>query len=361
MKKIFIILMSILIISSASPVLAADGQVKLPTRLTYTKEWLNYNLFTWKAQSKVNLADQYATNRANEIKTIVDQNNSSELANLISRYSGLIAKTSQIIQKNKNNSSSLISIVKSDLLLQQKILSEARQSALIESDQKTIASAQESAVNKIKQNITDIENSEAATSFADQIVSAWRDPNQDTKNNETATRVYAAGTSLQTEDINNGILIDGGQAKIIDENNQLKIEYAPGTGPSSLTADNGKKLWKIQMSDGTVIDSYTAGGNVVIGKNSGTASNIVVNTVSGGTSSTANIMTGNSSGTSGVTVVGGKSVVKTGQAGMESGGPAADPSQTIINSTNSTNSANSLNQTSGDGQGVGQVEPATQQ
>lgn len=324
MKKFFVIILSVLIMSFVSPALAADGQTKLPTRWNYATEWLNLNLFTWKAESKVILTNRYATNRANEIKTVVNQNNSSVLTDLISRYSGLITKTSQIIQKNKNNSSSLVDTAKSDLISQQKTLSEARQSALVEDDQKKIAAVQESAVNKIKQNIADMESSEAATSFADQVVTVWRDP-KNTITDEKETRVYAVGTS-ESGTIDDGVIIDGGEAKISnDSGGNLKIEYAPGTGPNSVVGEDGKKVWKIQMSDGSIVESYTAGSNVVIGKSSGTASNIVVNTVSGGTTGTANVVVGNTSGSANTVVVGGKSVVTSGDT------------------TNSTSTGNTVN------------------
>lgn len=54
---------------------AADGQTELSTKVTYAKEWLNLNIFTWKEQSKVSLVNRYAINRASEIKTAIDQNN----------------------------------------------------------------------------------------------------------------------------------------------------------------------------------------------------------------------------------------------------------------------------------------------
>lgn len=350
-KKILIALIVGLILCSASPALAANNQTDFSTRVSYAKEWLNLNLFTWKAQSKVKLLDRYATDRAEGIKTTANQNNSSALSDLVSRYSNLIARASQIIQKDKNKSSTLIGIAKTDVLSQQKTLSEARQNAPSENDQKTIASTQEKAVNTLKQNITDIENSDAATNFSDQVVAVWRDPEgKINSNEEKATRVYAAGTT-ENGTIDEGVIIDGGQAKIVTENNQLKIEYAPGTGPNSVTGDNGKKLWKIVQSDGSVIESYTSGGNVVIGKSSGVSSNIVVNTVSGGTSGAANVVVGNSGGSANTVVVGGgKSVVT-----VENSGDPTGAGNTVNNSTSSTVQSSPTGTTSS--QTVQQVAP----
>lgn len=326
-KRILFVFMALAIIFASSPVLAANGKVDVSTRISYAKEWINLNVFTWKAQSKITLLGRYATNRAEEIKTIANQNNSDALSNLVTRYSTLIAKTSQIIQKNKNNQSALVDSTKTDLLAQQRILSEARQSVRVENDQQTIASAQEKAVNAIKQNINDFQNVDSANQFAEQMVTVWRDPKGEIDTGkEKTTRVYAAGTS-ESGTTDEGVIIDGGQAKIVNENNQLKIEYASGTGPNSITGDNGKKMWKIVQSDGSVIESYTAGGNVVIGKSSGVSSNVVVNTVAGGTSSTANVV-GNDGGSAGTVIVGGKSVVTSEDADSSTG------TNTVNSSTN---------------------------
>lgn len=308
MKKLILVVVSTLILFSVSPALATDGQTALPTKFTYAEEWLNLNLFTWKAQSKITLIDRYANDRANEIQTIINQNSPDRLGDLISRYLKLEAKANQIIQKNKNNPSVLVDIMKNDVLSQQKTLSEARQNAAAKNDQKTIASAQEQAVNIIKQNIAAIQNTDTADKFANQVVGAWRDPVRTVKDEE-ATRVYAAGTTANSN-TNDGIIIDQGEAKISqDTAGNLKIEYAPGTGPNSIVADSGKAVWKIQMSDGTTVDSYTVAGKVVVGGSIGVASNIVVKTTNGGTGTSAQTVVGNGTGTSGtanVKVVGGK-------------------------------------------------------
>lgn len=345
------VFMALVIVFASSPTLAANGQIDFSTRMSYAKEWLNLNLFTWKAQSKIKLINRYAVDRAEDTKSAVDQNKSDILADVLSRYSGLITKASQIIQKDKNGSSTLIDITKTSLIAQQKTLSEARQNASVENDKKTISSAQEKAVNSLKQNIADIENSDAATSFNDQVVAVWRDPKGEINvKEEKNTRVYAAGTT-ENGTIDEGVIIDGGEAKIVTENSQLKIEYAPGTGPNSVTGDNGKKLWKIVQSDGSVIESYTSGGNVVIGKSSGVSSNIVVNTVSGGTSGAANVVVGNSGGSANTVVVdGGKSVVT-----VENSGDPTGAGNTVNNSTNPTVQSSPTGTTSS--QTVQQVAP----
>lgn len=334
-KKMMFIFMALAIIFASSPALAANGEVGFLTKVSYAKEWVNLNLFTWKAQSKIKLLDRYAINRADEIKTIANQNNSDALSNLVTRYSNLISKTSQIIQKNKNSQSALVDITKTDLIAQQKTLSEARQSATVEDDQKTIASAQEKAVNAIKQNINDFQDADSADKLTEQMVTVWRDPKGEIDtNNEKTTRVYAAGTS-ENGTIDEGVIIDGGQAKIVNESNQLKIEYAPGTGPNSVTGDNGKKMWKIVQSDGSVIESYTSGGNVVIGKSSGISSNVVVNTVAGGTSSSANVVVGSGGGSANTVVVGGgKSVVT-----VENSGDPTGAGNVVNSSTNTVNTS----------------------
>jgi len=353
MKKIFLVIICAAIVSSASPVLAVNGQTQLPTKFDYAKEWFNLNLLTFKTQSKVILINRYAASRTEEIKTAVSQNNSTALTSLASRYSKLVSEAGGIIQKAKNNQSALIDIAKTNILSQQKTLSEARQNASAENDQKTIASAQEQAVDTIKQNLTASQSVDIATEFTNQVIAVWRDPAGEVMD-ETGTRVYASGTDFKSGDVANGIVIDGGQAKITNENNQLKIEYAPSTGPNSVVSETGKKVWKIVQSDGSTIDSYQSASGVVIGQNTGTAGNVVVGSNSGAT----NVVIG-SGGAGEKKIVGGMPVVKTGQVSMESGSPASDPSQTQNNSLNSTNSLNGTNTVSGSGD-QGQVQPAVQ-
>jgi len=68
MKKLLITLAVGLMVFSASPVLAADSQNELPTWLTYTKEWVVLNLFTWKSESKVKVLDDLASKRVDNIE-----------------------------------------------------------------------------------------------------------------------------------------------------------------------------------------------------------------------------------------------------------------------------------------------------
>lgn len=358
MKKIFLFVIAGLMILSAAPALASDGQAQLPTKITYAKEWFVLNLFSWKQESKLKVLDRYASKRVANIQTASQNGADGNIQNLADRYLQINNREKNTIQR-KNISVETVDMVVQSELERQKILSIIRQETKSDSVKNKIVEVQESAVDNVKSVVEKSKNEEETNNFKDNVVASWRDPKGEIDSNEEkGTRVYAAGTS-ESGTVDDGVIIDGGEAKIVIEEGKLNIEYAPGTGPSSLTADNGKKLWKIQMSDGSVVESYSAGGNVVVGQSSGTASNIVVNTVAGGTSGTANVVVGDSGGSANTVIVGGKSVVKTEQATMESGGPAADPSQTPTNSLNSINDTNSLNQTSGSGQSVEQAAPAT--
>jgi len=317
MKKLFLIVISVLILFSVSPALASGGQAKLPTRFTYAKEWLNLNLFSWKYESKLKVLDRYATERVANIQTASQNSADNDIQNLADRYLRISERESNIIQA-KSITVGTIEMVMERELERQKALSIIRQETQLEGIKNKIVEVQERAVNNTKTAIEKTKNEEDAKNFQDNVVASWRDP-KNTINDEKETRVYAAGTS-ESGNIDDGVIIDGGEAKISKDNaGNLKIEYAPGTGPSSVTADNGKKVWKIQMSDGTVVDSYTAGGNVVIGQSLKTASNIVVNTVSDGTSNTANVVVGNGSGSASTVIVGGKSVVTAGDANNSTG------------------------------------------
>lgn len=364
MKKILVILIAGLMLFLAVPAQAADNQANLPTWFSYSKEWVVLNLFAWKSDSKLIVLDRYATERVGNIKSASQNGADGNIPELVDRYLRISEKEKKIAQK-KNISAEKINMVMERELERQKILSTIRQETQSDSVKNKIVEAQEKAVENTRHVSEKTKDEEEVKNFQDKIVTSWRDPKGEINaSEEKATRVYAAGTS-ENGTIDDGIIIDGGEAKIVNENSQLKIEYAPGTGPSSVTTDSGMKLWKIVQSDGTTIDSYQTATRVVIGQSTGVASNVVVNTVNGSTGTSANVVVGNGGdgGNGGVTVVGGKQVVNTVQTGMESEGPATDSSQTTTNSLNSTNSINSLNQTQSNngGQGVQQAAPAAQQ
>lgn len=349
MRKFFFIIISCLILFSVTPVLASNGENQLPTRLTYAKEWLHLNLLTWKYESKVKVLDDLATKRVANIKTAAQSGTESDITALTGRYLQIKERESIAIKK-RNISADTVNMVVDRELERQRTLSLVRQETKSETIKNQIAKVQEEAVTKTKSALKKNSGNEKIDKFNDNIVAAWRDPGKKIDSSkEKTTRVYAAGTS-ENGTIDEGVIIDGGQAKIVTESNQLKIEYAPGIGPNSVTGDNGKKLWKIVQSDGTVIESYTAGGNVVIGKSSGISSNVVVNTVAGGTSGMTNVVAGNSGGIANTVVVGGKSVVT-----VENSGNPTGTQNTVNNSTNTVNQSSPAGSTGG--QTVQQVAP----
>jgi hypothetical protein len=307
MKKKILILTFVLLFSffTISSVNAASSSQKLPNRLTYTWEWVNLHLFTWSTQGKVEKLDQYATKRSQDLATAVELGKTDKIADLSSRYETLSNEVNQIIsRKNIKNKTALVEKVQTSAIEQQKTLTEVRQSLNDEGQKKEIASIQEQGVNQLKDNISTVINQDTANTFTNNIVSVWRDPQQNVSN-EKATRVYAAGTESSGNTGNSGVIIDSGQAIINQDNSgNLKIEYAPGTGPDSVTTSDGQKVWKILMSDGTTVDSYTA-GSVVVGEASGTATNVIVNTVTGGTGNQANVVVGGNTGSASVKVEGG--------------------------------------------------------
>ncbi|MCX6810453.1 MAG: hypothetical protein NTY30_01795 [Candidatus Berkelbacteria bacterium] len=302
MKKTLLILVASLVIFLATSALAANGQSKLPTQLTYAKEWINLNLLTWKSESKVKTLDNYATERVANIQTASQSSDDSGVSTMADRYLQLKDKETNII-KTKNISADTINMVVSRELERQKTLSTIRQETKSETVKNQIVKAQEEAVSKTKSAILKKQQDTDVKEFENDIVGAWRDPDGTIDpSNEKNTRVYAAGT---TGEGINGVLIDSGEAKITQDSGKLKIEYAPGTGPSSVTSDSGQKKWTIQQSNGTVVENYTSSGWVVVGQSTGVSSNVIVNTVAGGTSSSAQSVTGSSGGTAGVVIKGG--------------------------------------------------------
>jgi len=292
MKKIFWTLL-ILAVFSAQTVFAASNSAKLPTRWSSWVESVNYNVFTWKSNSKVALLDKYASYRVEAIKTVVAENSADLTKQYADQYQNFKTKQFNLI-KNKNLNQETIQTAANNTIAQQKELSVLRQ-ASNENIKKVIASVQEAVANDQKKILEQKTGEEKAGEFADQTVAAWRDPQNQTKGEEAATRIYASGTSASGRD---GVIIDGGEGKIVEgSNGELKIEYAPGTGPNSVTNTQGKAVWTIVQSDGSVVTSYQAAGPVVIGGTVGVAGNVIVGSGGQSISGSAQQVTGGSGGT----------------------------------------------------------------
>jgi len=278
MKKIcsflFLILFSLTL---ASPVLAAQSQPTLIDRLTYVKEWVDLNILSFSKEAKVKTLSRYSLEYAKKVETALNNNQTEKTSQLLDHYQTLKNNQNQIIETT-NLKDEVLQTAKDGLVQEQKVLSNVRQNIDDDETQKEIAGVQQSTTNQVKNVINNTQGGQQAQDLVDEVVSVWRDPeNQATE--EKATRVYAAGTTASG---NNGVVIDGGEAMIKeDQNNNVKIVYAAGTGPQSTTAESGQRVWKIQLSNGSTVDSYTSGSPVVIGGTEGVSGNVVVNTING--------------------------------------------------------------------------------
>lgn len=295
---IFLVIASCIVL----PLTAAAKETQLPTQWTYVKEWVALNIFSLSAQAKVKTIDKQATQRATDIQNAATSNATDTLNELVNRYTTLVTKENSYLQKD-TIPTTLTTTVQQNEINRQKTLSIVRQDTTKKDVKDSIVTLQEQAVNSLKQTLEKKDVSQVQN-FTDSVVSVWRDPQGSiAATEEKATRVYAEGTSGQGV---TGVVIDGGTAKIdTATNGDLKIEYAAGTGPNVVVGDAGEVKWKIQQPDGTVVESYTAGSQVIIGQTDNTAGNVVVNTVNGQTTSgQAQIIVGDAGGTGGQKIEG---------------------------------------------------------
>ncbi|NCN24475.1 hypothetical protein GW918_00070 [Candidatus Berkelbacteria bacterium] len=281
MKKTLFIFAFVLLLVAPSVVRAES--TTLPTRWTFAKEWISYNVFTLKAESKIQLINGLSNQRTAEIKLAAEQNSADVVKNLTFRLENMIQKQNRIVEK-KQLKNQTFNQIKENELSRQAELSNARQIATQAEIKEQIASTQGKIVQQTQTILQEKLGEDKASEFREQVVIRWRDPeNKVAQNEEKPTRVYADGTSATGD---NGVLIDGGQAKITDENGTMKIEYATGTGPQIVSGANTTTKWKIKQSDGTVIEDYSSANKVVIGQTSENSGNTVINTVEGQTTKT---------------------------------------------------------------------------
>ncbi len=273
-------------------VVRAADENQLPSRWTYSKEWISLHLLTWRHENKVSLMNELATKRTEEIKVADASGQQDRVEKLAQRYEYLEGSMSSRLESD-NTEDDLIDTSEQNVIERQAVLSQVRQETQSSATKETIAQVQERAVNRMREALATSQDEETVDNFVDRVVTVWRDPKGMTVKIDVdkESRVYAPGDKITDND---GVIIDQGEGKI-SQNKQgnLKIEYAPGTGPNSVTT-GGKRVWKIQMSDGSVIDSYKAGGMVVVGDSKTTTSNVViVNTTDGGTTNSANTVNQN--------------------------------------------------------------------
>ena len=312
MKKAVVYLVSaVFCLGMALPVYAATGD-NLPSKSSYFMENLNLSIFTFRTSSKIKTLDRYATERVNNIQTVYTAKNFDQIGGYVGKYADLKSSELSLIE-SKKITGELLETAKITTIEQQKTLSIVRDGLNDENIKQNITKVQEDIVNKSRSVITNVENAEIANKFVDGVVTVWEDPQglKGEANNTTAggaTHTYAAGTSAGGI---NGVVVDGGQAKVVQgSNGDVKIVYASGTGPNSVTGDNGKKVWTVQGSNGSTTQSSGSASNVVQGGGGTGTNNQSGNTVIGGggqgsiNTGGGNTVTGGSSGTGGTTVVG---------------------------------------------------------
>lgn len=308
------VVFAILCLSMALPVQAATAN-GLPSKTSYFIEKLNLSIFTFRTSSKIKTLDRYANERVNNIQTVYTAKEFAQIENFAGKYTDLKSTELSLIE-NEKITGGLLEAVKTATVEQQKTLSVVRDGLEDENIKQNITKVQEDIVNKSRGVISNVENKESADKFVDGVVTVWEDP-QGLKGGATyaggttageATHAYATGTSAGGV---NGVVVDGGQAKVVQgSNGDVKIVYAPGTGPSSVTKDDGKKVWVVQGSDGSTTQSSSSTGNVVQGGGGTATENESGNTVVGGGGQGSNNtgggqnVVGGSSGTGGATVVG---------------------------------------------------------
>ena len=97
MKKTLFIFAFVLLLVGPSVVRAES--TTLPTRWTFAKEWISYNVFTLKAESKIQLINGLSNQRTAEIKLAAEQNSADVVKNLTFRLENMIQKQNRIVEK----------------------------------------------------------------------------------------------------------------------------------------------------------------------------------------------------------------------------------------------------------------------
>lgn len=231
------------------------------------QEGIEY-FFAFRVENKVAVLEKQAEKRLVMAQTYADEGNNERVQNLLQNYLQIKERQNNLLEKTNN--SEVLGAVEERTIEQQKMM-EVIKTRIDEGTKQNVIQVQEQVVNQVAKRVIDVNGSEGATGFLNEVVHVWA-PGTGPGGGEAGV-VYAGGGKL----IYAPGTGTGGQGGIVIEGGEMK--FAPGTSEGGSSGANVQN---------TVIEGGGSGGG------GGT-------TMEGGNQ---NIAPGTSSGGEGTTVVG---------------------------------------------------------
>lgn len=166
--------------------------------LVRVQETFEY-VFAFGAEKKIEVLDKQADRRLLRAQTYAEDGDGQRVENMISNYGEIKNKQDELM--NKIDDEGVMNQVQEKVIEQQKTMEEIKNWVVDPGTKEQMIQVQEQVVNQVAKNIVEVNGTEGATEFVNEVAHVW-----------------APGTGPGGE---MGIVYEGGG----------KLIYAPGTGP----------------------------------------------------------------------------------------------------------------------------------
>jgi len=230
------------------------------------QEGIEY-FFAFKIENKVAVLERHAEKRLSMAQGYAEEGNNERVQNLLQNYLQIKERQNNLLEKTDDGD--VLGTVGERTIEQQKTMEEIK-TMINEDGKQEVVQVQEQVVNQVAKRVVDVNGSEGATEFLNEVVHVW-----------------APGTGP-----------GGGEAGVVYAGGG-KLIYAPGTGPGGsggVVIEGGEMKFAPGTSEGG--SSGADIQNVVIEGGGGSGGETTVESGNQGTAP------GTSSGGEGTTVVG---------------------------------------------------------
>lgn len=153
-------------------------KVPLPGSFTYNwtkaKEFANLNLFTYRAESKAQLLDDYADQRVKEMNYAVAVGNNKALETLVQTYNTQKNNALEYARNAKNEA--VLNGIKENMLTQQQEMTKIQLKIIDETIKEKFVEVQKQAAEKIQNVVAAIQGQDEAKKIFEQTRYTWVDP-----------------------------------------------------------------------------------------------------------------------------------------------------------------------------------------
>jgi hypothetical protein len=206
--------------------------------LTKVQEGIEY-FFAFKNENKVQVLEKQAEKRLTFAQGYADKGNDQKVQSLIQNYLQIKDKQNNLLEKAINGD--ILNMVEERTVEQQKTIEDIK-TKIDEDGKQNVIQVQEKVVNQVAKRVIDVNGTEGATEFLNEVVHVWA---PGTGPGGEAGVVYAGGGKL----IYAPGTGPGGQGGVVIEGGEMK--FAPGTSAGGTA---GSDIKTVEVKTGGVVE-----------------------------------------------------------------------------------------------------------